>query len=758
MNEISQFLIRRTAAPEEPPGLPFTGVAGLEEPPGLRDYWRVIKKHRRTIATFFLVMVISAAIFVFTTTPLYTAKATIMIERRNPQVVNIQQVLSESIANDPEYYQSQYEILKSRSLAAEVIKGQGLDKNPLFTGQKAELNQQESTGLSSPQVPKAAADDSSINPSLIDTYKGRLQIEPLPRTRLVYIGFDSSDPELSASIANAHAHAYVSQGLKLRAQANQEAQKFLETKLAELKTRVEESEKALNDFRRGKGILSLTDKENIVVERLADLNKRLTEAEAERIGLEAQAHLIKKRDYDSLPAVLSHSLIQGLKGQVVQLDAEHAKLSSQFLPGYPRLAQLKAQLEEAKSRLAHEIKTVVEGINSAYFAAAGKERELRAQMNKQKAETLELKDAAVQYVILAREVDTNKQLYDSVLGRLKEIGVAAEMRSSNVSIIDAAEVPRVPSWPRKNLSLLIGAFVGLIGGLGLAFFFEYLDNTMRNPEEVERYLRLPILSVVPDFFSLPKAQAQGKLPLVSQAGRIAPSICVPAKSQTSSKLRFAVITETYRKLRTSIFLSRPGMPPKTILFTSGISSEGKTITVANTAIVLAQLGHQVLVVDADLRRPACHKALRVQNGPGLADVLAGLTDLEPAIKTTAVPNLSLLNCGSIPPNPSELIGSKKMEETLRTLKTRYDFVLLDSPPVIPVSDAVDLSTMVDGVVLVVRGQQTPKHLAKAAVAQLNNSHSTILGVVLNRIDIRSADYAEYYRYYVSDYYPSVELA
>jgi polysaccharide biosynthesis transport protein len=619
--------------------------------------------------------------------------------------------------------------------------------------------QQKSTGLPSPQVPKADTDDSSINPSLIDNYKGMLRIEPLPRTRLVYIGFDSQDPALSASIANAHARAYVSQGLKLRDQANQEAQKFLETKLAELKTRVEESEKALNDFRRGKGILSLTDKENIVVERLADLNKRLTDAEAERIGLEAQAHLIKKRAYDSLPAVLSHSLIQGLKAQVVQLDAEHAKLSAQFLPGYPRLAQLKAQLEEAKSRLAHEIKTVVEGINSAYSAAAGKEKELRAQMEKQKAQTLELKDAAVQYGILAREVDTNKQLYDSVLGRLKEIGVAAEIRTSNVSIVDAAELPRVPSWPRKNLSLLIGAFVGLIGGLGLAFFFEYLDNTLKNPEEAERYLGLPILSVVPDFFTLPKAQAQGKLPLVSQAGRIPPpSMCVPAKSQAGSKLRFALITETYRKLRTSIFLSRPGMPPKTILFTSGISSEGKTITVANTAIVLAQLGHQVLVVDADLRRPACHKALRVQDGPGLSNVLAGLIDLEPAIKATAVPNLSLLNCGSIPPNPTELIGSKKMDETLRTLKTRYDFVLIDSPPVVPVSDAVDLSTMVDGVVLIVRGQQTPKHLAKMAVAQLNNSHTTILGVVLNRIDIRSAEYAEYYRYYVSDYYPSVKLA
>ena len=378
-------------------------------------------------------------------------------------------------------------------------------------------------------------------------------------------------------------------------------------------------------------------------------------------------------------------------------------------------------------------------------------------MNKQKSDALALKDAAVEYAIFAREADTNKQLYDSVLGRLKEINVAG---SSCFQRVDSRLGRKFHSdrLSKKSLNLMLGALLGLMGGLGLALLLEHLNNTLRTPEEVERYLGLPILSVVPDFFSLPKAQAQGKLPLVSQAGRIAPSMCVPAKSQTSSKLRFAVITETYRKLRTSIFLSRPGMPPKTILFTSGISSEGKTMTVANTAIVLAQLGHQVLVVDADLRRPACHKALRVQDGPGLTDVLAGLIDLETAIKTTAIPNLSVLNCGSIPPNPTELIGSKKMDETLRTLKTRYDFVLIDSPPVVPVSDAVDLSTLVDGVVLVVRGQQTPKHLAKVAVAQLNNGHTTILGVVLNRIDIRSAEYAKYYRYYISDYYPSVKLA
>lgn len=835
MNEISPFLVRRTADPEGRSGTPFTGV---DEAPGLRDYWRVIKKHRWTIAIFFVVAVISAAIFIFATTPLYSARATIMIERKDPQVVNIQQVLSESMGGpgDTDYYQSQYEILKSRSLAAEVIREQGLDKNPAFTGKEiaaeeitgekkaggfteglwthwflapiaelwaftsewlneqewarwflapiaelwadasAWLNREKLTSSPVHEVPKddqvpttdevsnpdeisnsdlqkaRAGESSTVNPSLIDTYKGMLQIEPLPRTRLVYIGFNTPDPGLSATMANAHAEAYVGQGIRLRTQANQEAQRFLETKLTELKARVEESEQALNEFRRGKGILSLDSKENIVVERLADLNRRLTEAEADRIGLEAQVRLIKRRAYDSLPAVISSGLIQGLRAQLVRFEGEYAQLASQFKSGYPRLAQLKAQMDETRSRLKQEIDIVVEGINSAYFAAAGKENQLRAEMDKQKAETLALKDAAVEYAILAREVDTNKQLYDSVLGRMKEIGVAAEVRASNVSIIDVAEAPGRPSWPRKQLSLLIAAFVGLMGGLGLAFFFEYLDNTLKNPEEAERYLRLPSLAVVPDFLSLPKARRNGKQRMSRQEFILNSKLCVPSKKVALSGPPLSVVTEAYRKLRTSIFLSRPGEPPKTILFTSGTNGEGKTTTVANTAIMFAQSGLRVLVIDADLHRASCHKALKVRNGRGLTDFLTGQEALERVIKPTSISNLFVLSCGSTPPNPTELIGSKKMHETLMLLKDSYDYILIDSPPVMPVSDAVILSTMVEGVVLVVKGQETRKHLVKVAVSRLGNGHGKLLGFVLNRVDIRSADYAEYYDDYYSHYY------
>jgi polysaccharide biosynthesis transport protein len=744
--------------------------------PNLRDYWQVARKHQWKILACFVFAVVMSALITFSMTPIYTARATLVIERKEPQVVNIQQVISESPdGEDISYYESQYGMLKSRSLAAEVIKGKGLDKNPEFTRPGGDGNflaqliavlwNKPLSWLTSlfeqtaPSNSGNSGDLSGVNSGLIDAYNGMLNVEPVKRSRLVKIAIDSPNPVLAAQIANAHAAAYIQQGFKLRTQASEEARKFLDTKLGELRDRVEKSEKSLNDFRRGKGIISLDDKENIVVDRLADLNRRLTEAEAERIGLEAQARLIKSRQYDSLPAVIGNGLIQSLRGQIVQLEAEHAKLSEQYLPGYPRLAQVKAQLEESRARLGQQIKNVVEGINSAYQAAAGKERELKAQMDNQKSATFALKDAAVEYSILAREANTNKSLYDSVLERFKQINIAAGIPPANVSILDRAEIPSKPSKPNKRLNLMLGALLGLMGGLGLALILEHLNNTLSTPEEVERYLGLPNLVVVPDFFSLPKNASKLKIPFSPRRAPFDSKLCVPSKSPVTANLRFTLITEAYRKLRTSILYSRPGEPPKTILFTSSTASEGKTISVANSAIMFAQLGYNCLVIDADLRRPSCHRALRVSNDRGLTDFLVGQEALANVIKPTPIANLSVLNCGAAAPNPTELIASKKMRDALDNLKERFDFVFIDSPPVMPVSDAIVLSTMVDGVVYIVRGQETSKNMVKAAISQLKNDHQAkILGVLLNRVDVRAAEYDDYYVHDDDDYYSSVRLA
>jgi capsular exopolysaccharide synthesis family protein len=721
----------------------------------LRDYWRVIKKHQKLILAVFLCTVFACVLFVLTSTPIYTAATTLLIERKAPQAIDIQGALSEAQTPDEyDYYRTQYEILKSRGLAARVIQEESLESNPFFSEEEAQKGliaklwnstKARLGGLFSSSLP-TKSNGLGIDPRTIDTYLDEmLEVKPIPRTRLVKVAFSTPDPELSAQVVNAHVRAYIRQGVELRAQANEEAQGFLEEKLVELKERVEKSEAALNNYRRDKGILSLDDKENIVVDRLTDLNKRLTEAEAERISLEAKVFLIRQKDYDSLPDVVGNTLIQTLKGQQTVLEGEYAQLASQFKADYPRVSQLKAQLGETQRRLNKEIQKVVASIQSAYLAAEANEKGLRDKMEQQKAATLSLKDASVNYAILAREVDTNRQLYDSVLQRMKEMGVAAEVRTSNVSIIDPAEPPLYPSRPRKLLSLLLSAIVGSMAGVGVAFFLEYLDNSLKSPEDVERQLGLPNLAVVPDFLSVDhqdevsaktlldgiksKTLLNGRKDKTSLNGRkevTQRSIGKASRHQSHNNGSefilyhhpLSVINEAYRMLRTAILLSRAGEIPRTILFTSATEGEGKTATTVNTAVTFTQMGLRVLVVDADLRRPRCHQILRIYNETGLTELLAGQSEVHDVIRPTTTENLFFISSGTLPPNPAELVGSRKMYETLQALQADYDCIFIDSPPVMPVSDALMLSTLVDGVVLVVDGQQTPRNIVRGAQSRL----------------------------------------
>jgi succinoglycan biosynthesis transport protein ExoP len=733
----------------------------------LRDYGRVICKHLWLIAACCGGAMLATTLVVLMTTPIYTAEASLLIERWAPQVLDMREVLSEPLAsNENDFYKTQYEILKSRSLAAQVIQELQLETDPTFTGGE----QDQGFGAS-------REDPVAVRPELIDAYLGMLAVQPIQRTRLVKIAFNTPDPELSARLANAHVRAYIQHRLGLHTRANEDAQRFLEGKLGELKARVEASEAALNRYRRRRQIISLEDKENIVVERLADLNKRLTAAEADRIGLESQVRLIRKRDYDSLPDVINNALIRTLKEELARLRGEYAHLSTQFKPGYPRLDQLRAQVEETRRRLQQEVQKTVAGIESAYMAAEATEKQLGAKMAAQKAEALRLKDASVEYAILAREVDTNRQLHDSVLQRMKETGVAAELRASNAFVIDQATPPRYPSKPQKKKSLLLSALLGLTGGIGLALVVEYLDNRLKTPQEVERYLRLPNLGIVPDFLRLGERYLRLsnlgtvldflRLQKVVHAWLILHGWRRPAPQKfPHTTLRIPstlhsgkegglvlahhplrLVSEAYRTLRTAILLSRAEKPPQTILVTSATHSEGKTATVVNTAIVFAQMGVKVLVIDADLRRPRCHEVLGVQNGAGLTEILTGLREPQEVIQPTHTAGLFFLSGGATPPNPADIVGSEKMRETLTSLQGEHDYILIDSPPVMLVSDAVLLSTVVEGVVLVVDVQETPKQVIREACTRLNYARAKLLGTVLNRVDIRKGAYAYYYEPY-----------
>ncbi len=748
-DNLSPYLLWRTRATGEPAADRHAALSDDERHASWQIYGDVIRKHIGIMITFFLSVVLTTGYLMMYQVPIYAAGATLLIERKASQLADIQQMLSEPFDTDQhDYYKTQYEILKSKSLAAQVIQEHHLE--PIFAAAKpkpqSDLSRWAKTAISwvktqllrpepSPPPPKRRDHAHGVPAGWIHAYRSMLTIKPIERTHLVRVVFHAADPELAARLANAHMETYIRRGPRLRAEAKHEAQSFLAEKLDELKKRVETSEAALNDYRRRKGILSPAAKDNLVVVRLADLNQRLTEAEANRIDLEAQIRLIRGRDYEAIPAVVSHPLIRSFKEQLLRLESQYADLLTKYKPGHPNLAPFKAQLAHIQERLEQEVQQIGVGIESAYQTAQAKEKELKGLVERQKAETLSLKDASVDYAILAREADTNRQLYDSVLQRMKEIKMVAALRAPNATVLDRADVPSQSSGSQTVMNMLVSVMVGLLGGVGLAFLIEQLDHTFKTSEEVKRDLRLPILGIVPDFLSLPPSARKLQPP---------PSENMPISRETAmmSPSRSAV-AEIYAKLCTAIMLSQPEAAPKNILFTSAVGSEGKTTNVVNTAMMFALSGARVLLIDADVRNPSCHKVLGMDNKPGLTELITGQLGVDEVIQSTAVDNLSLLTAGASPPNPTVLVGSNKTHETLVTLQQHYDCICIDSPPVIPVSDAELLSTMVHGVVLVIDGQTTPKQVAKETRARLTYARANLLGIVLNRMRTPRTDYTYY---------------
>ncbi len=750
MNELSPFLRERSA--EVAPSL--SQVPTPQPEVTLIDYWLTIRKHARLISVVFVGAVLMTTIAVFAITPRYTAETGLMIERSTPQVLDIRQVLADSLTSDveDEYYKTQYDLLKSETIAAQVIRDLDLENNPSLSGRAKEsgLLGEFTKGIGDWVRQTILNEEDTrknellgVKLKIVERYLKKLEVTPVRGTHLVNVSFTTPDSDLSAKIANAHAAAYIRQGLELHRSVNGEAQRFLEDKLVELKDRLEKSEAALNAYGRDKGIISLDDKENIVVERLDELNRARTAAEIERITLETEEQLIHKRAYDSLPAVVDNRLIQALKDQLVRLEGDYTQLAAKYRPGYRVLDQVGAQLQDTRARVQTEIDKVVGGIESAYMSAVAKENTLSAELEQQKTLALQQKDASVTYNILSREVDTNRQLYDAVLERMKETGVAAQVGTSNVFVIVKASPPRAPSHPAPITDILLSAMLALLGGVGLAFVLESFDNTFKNPEEVERYLRRPNLAVIPDFAKANVNGRKGRNGYVPLRLGQSPS---PAAASVASRECFASVVESYRALRTAILLSRAGGAPKVILISSALNAEGKTVTAVNVAILFSQMNLRVLLIDADLRLPRCHRLLGIKRGPGLTEVLAGQLAAEQVVVATAIPYLSLLSAGSLPPNATELIGSEKMQETLGRLREDYDYIVIDSAPAMLFSDALPLSTMVDGSILVVNSK-TPRHVVNDTCSRLSHAGAKVLGVVLNQVDLQSPDF-----YYSSHYY------
>ncbi|MBI5198916.1 MAG: polysaccharide biosynthesis tyrosine autokinase [Nitrospirae bacterium] len=710
-----------------------------EEEVHLRDYWRVILRRRWTIITFFLVVVTTVTLASFLMRPLYKAKANIQIDKESPNILYFKDVYAVE-RPEQDYYQTQYKILQSRNLAKKVIKTLNLDKNSEFIGDQTTtllmVIKDWFKDLFSTTQKDKEKEEEGIKPGLIDNFLSRLEITPVRGSRLVTVGYSTHEPELSAKIANTIARSFIDFNLESKIDATQQARDWLEKQLESLKARVESSEERLNKYARENEIIGIDEKQNIVTQRLADLSTALNQATAERTNKEALYKESDVKDIDSIPAVINNTLIQKLTNDYTTLEVEYFQLSKLYKPEYPKMVRLKEQMNKLNASINKEQRKIINSIKSDYQAALKRENYLKTALNKQKAETFALNQRSIQYNILKREADTNKELYNGMLQRLKETGVSAGISMSNILILDRAEVPQVPDKPKKKLNILLAVLIGIFGGIGLAFFMEYLDNTVKTHDDIERFVQLPFLGIVP------------LLPAVSKGNPRSATTREIAKVNESSPQ----IAEAYRNIRTSILYATPGMHPKVIVLTSTKIGEGKTTTAINIAHTFIQTGGKVLLVDGDMRRSVLYKLLNIDNSIGLSDYLSGQKDVGAILKKTSVTNLYAITSGPIPPNPSELLGSKKMTDLIDQMKPLYDYIIIDSPPIFGVSDGVILSTIADGVIIVIQAGETPREAVQRAKKVLFDVDANVLGVVLNGINLESPDYGYYYHYYYNYYY------
>jgi succinoglycan biosynthesis transport protein ExoP len=702
----------------------------------LRDYWRVLVKRRWIIATFFLVCLVIVAIYSLTMTPIYRATAQLMIEKANSNILSTQELVAIDTSGT-DFYQTQYQILESRSLARDTIKRLNLGQYPEFKrpGKKETISP---SGMVVPLAGNSASDNDS---ALIGAFLKRLKIQPIRNSRLVKVNFESQDPLLAAKAVNTLAQVYIDWGLGLRLKTQQNAAVFLDDQVKEVKRRLETSEQALQHYREKFGVAALTGgggskeskgagAEDISRQKMAQVNAQLVEisnkrSEAEINYKQARELLQVPEKADSIPEAINNPVIVSIKNQEVQLLREKTEKGEKFGQKHPTMMALNQEIENLRKKKMQEIRNIVDSMKSKYENLLNQERSLQGALSRSKSETIDRDKIAIQYQVLAQEVDSNRGLYDMLLKRLKETNVSEENRTVNIHVVDAAEVPKRPAKPRVTLNLLLACLVGLMGGVGVAFFLEYLDNTVKTPDDLKNYFDIPYLGPIPSF---PIEPDKGGSELVAFSD---------PKSSAS---------EAYRGLRTGILFSTPGHSPRSLLVTSSGPQEGKTITTANLAITMAQAGQKILIMDCDMRKPRLHKVFPCDRTKGMSNILVGEGDWRQLKVATQVPNLEIIPSGPIPPNPAELIGSDRMKDLIAELLQEYDRVLIDSPPIVAVTDSVVLSRFVEGIVLVIHVGVTTRDIITNCIRQVRDVQGHVLGAVLNNVNIGKDSYY-YYQYY-----------
>jgi exopolysaccharide transport family protein len=707
----------------------------------LREYMRVLIKRKFLVSAVVIGIFMTVAIASLRQTPIYDAVGRIAVNKADSNLISFKDSAPDT---DYVYEQSDLDtevrILQSDIMALQVIRQLGLDKRPEFGGH---AEQRQANLVADPlQV------DSNRVSSLLGMFHGKLHVSLIPNTRIIEIHFSSTDPQLAASVVNMLAATYVEQNFKTKFESTMQASDWLSKQLIDLQMKVETSQEKLVRYQKEHEILGTDEKTNITTEKLDELNKEMTEAEFDRMQKEAVYRQTQSSDPEVVAAAIisdgpsgssSSGLMDKLREQQATLSLQVAELSTQFGPSYPKVVQLNSQSKEIDRQLQVETNKAVDHLKGRYLGALQRETMLRDAFEKQKQEANKLNESAIEYSILKRDLDSNRTLYEGLLEKLKEAGVTAGLRSNNFRIIDAARVPTAPSEPNIPRNLSFALVLGVISGIGLAFLLESMDNTVRTPEQATAISGLPSLGMIPLGSKSAGRGANAKRLALTAAREVV---------ETVTQLRpQSQMAESYRALRTSLLLSNLGAPPKIIMVTSARPQEGKTTTSINTAIVLAQKGVRVLLVDADLRRPSVHKTLGMGPRSGLSNVLTGSATMQQTITTSPIlPNLFILPAGTPPPNPAELLASSNMRDLLAELREQYDHIVVDTPPTLSVTDAVVLSPRADATILVIRSGQTTKQALRRSREILMQVNAHVAGVLLNAVDLTSPDYYYYYEY------------
>jgi polysaccharide biosynthesis transport protein len=725
-----------------------------EEGIQFHEIWELIKKRRMIVYYLTGFIMLAALIRVQLQTPMFMAQGTLLIEKEGRNQMNLlnQNYYDPDWTN--EYLNTQIRVLTSRSLAKKVI--EELDRLPGHESRKPapkEGSLQKILGgdqnVMDPDARMAGA---------ASKFLSGLDVNNIPDTRLLEVIFISNDPKIAAHSVNTLFDKFIEFNLEMKAEATKQAAEFLTVQIEEMRRNLAQKEQELQEYGKRKELYYIRGEDSTVVQKLSDLNGAYTAAQIERINKESIYRELKGKPFDNYPDVRGNALIQGLKQEFSARESEIKKKSQIFQDSYPEMQRLRSQQEGLQKRIDSETADIArKALNQAeaeYQAALKKENALAEMLNLQKGSVVSSNANAIYYNSLKIEVENMRNLLDFLTRKQKESMLSSRLdglQTSNIKIVDHAEIPQRPFSPNKQRTLLLALMMGIGGGIFLIFALNYLDNTVKSPEEVEKLLHLPALGFIPAvgakaghsyyqhyYSDRKKQQTEEKIKMVEMVNLKEPE---------------STFAEHYRNIRTSLLLSSPDQPPKVFVVTSALPQEGKTVTAVNLAVAFTQLGKKVLVLDCDLRRPRVHKIFRIKNIAGVTSFLVGRSRIEDIIyRYPSEPNLHVLPSGPIPPNPVELIISKGMKDMMEGLRKHYDFIFIDAPPLMGIQDSILLGEYSDGLLLVAWGGKTPRKVIEKAKAEIEKFNIRLLGVILNKVNMRRFSYAySSYHYKYGEY-------